>query len=74
MLGLARFQKFKSLFHGAEVEIDLRHLDPSSPNYYDTLRNLDNKYEGEKEFNEKVLIIDLSTEEQTQKLLDQVSS
>ena len=57
------------------LEIDARYLDPSLSNYYDILRTLDSKYTGSqnsKNFNEKVLILDLSTDDMTQKVLDQV--
>lgn len=76
--GLARFEKFNTIMNKnikTMLEIDARYLDPSLPTFYDTLRTLDRKYTGfenSKTFNEKVLILDLSSDEMTQKVLDQV--
>ena len=76
--GLARFEKFYNIMNlnvQTMLEIDARYLDPSLSNYYDILRTLDRKYTGSqnsKNFNEKVLILDLSTDDMTQKVLDQV--
>lgn len=77
--GLARFEKFYGIMNAPgttpdQIEIDLRYLDPTLPNFYDQLRALDSKYAEShgKTFNEKVLVVDMTTQAMTQKVLDQV--
>lgn len=71
---LARYEKLHD-FVSEQVEIDLRYLDQAVSNHYDTLRFLDNKYSDpndRKVFNEKVIILDLSTDEIAQRTINEV--
>ena len=56
------------------IQIDLKYLDPTADSFHDTLRHIDSKYflYNKRKLNEKVLILDLSSHELTQKALDQV--
>ena len=70
--GLARYEQLHRLLD--DVEIDLRYLEPSAPNHHESLRSFDKKYFDAHELvlNEKVLVLDLSTEKIAQQTIDEV--